>query len=566
MDAVTHPSVRTAAEAARRALLERLIRDGLISTSALNRAEVIAERTGQPVEQVLNQIGVLDDDALRDGYAAIAGCGIWVPSLDAPTIDLDALGVSRQFLLQRRLLPLRIEDEVLICAACDPLDNEGLTGLAFATGKNLTILAAGPSDWRRAFDELTPPETTAPETDERRLDRDLDHVGDQNIDGVGARFLSSVMERALALGASDLHIEPRRHDLRVRLRLDGRLLDHQIASPDLAAPALARIKVIAGLDLGEKRLPQDGRTTAVIQGRSVDVRVSIMPTAFGESAVLRILDRHSAPMDLPGLGFVERDRSLLHQAVRSSHGMFLMSGPTGSGKTTTLYALLQTLADRPVKILSVEDPIEYHFEHVSQTQVAPQIGLTFAHALRAFLRQDPDVIMVGEIRDPETAAVAVQAAMTGHLVLASVHANSALGVVSRLADMGIEPFQLAASLNGAAAQRLVRKLCPKCRKPEQPTVAERQLYEAHGEPVPKRLFRAVGCDACHGLGYRGRMAVAEIFIASDALLHAISRQMPAESLAQQAALEGYVGMAVDGLRKAARGELTVEEVMATVSG
>ena len=554
------------AAAPRQALLDQLLDAGAVSAAALNRAEVIAARTGQRVEQVLNQIGVLEDDTLRDAYAAAAGCGVWRPEAEPVCIDLSELGISHDFLRQRRLLPLRLDGETLICAACDPLDGEGLAGLAFATGRNLVILAAGPADWRRAYADLAPEEPTVADTDQRRLDRDIDHVEDVNADGAGARFLSTVMERALALGASDIHIEPRRHDVRVRLRLDGRLLEHQTVSADLAAPAIARIKVIAGLDLGEKRMPQDGRTTAVVEGRSVDVRVSIVPTSFGETAVLRLLDRDSVPLDLESLGFTGRDREILARVARAAHGMFLMSGPTGSGKTTTLYALLQTLADRPIKILSIEDPIEYHFEHVSQTQVAPHIGLTFAHALRSFLRQDPDVIMVGEIRDPETAAVAIQAALTGHLVLASVHANSALGVISRLTDMGIEPYQLAASLKGAAAQRLIRCLCPECRLARPPTALEIQLFTDHRQPPPAQLYDPAGCPSCHGLGYRGRTAIAEVFLAGEDLLRAVSGRQTASQIMALAERAGFVSMTADGLRKAALGQVTVEEVMATVGG
>src|SRR5262249_34165722 len=249
--------------------------------------------------------------------------------------------------------------------------------------------------------------------------------------------------------------------------------EHERVSADLAAPAVSRVKVIANLDLGEKRLPQDGRTTFVIGGRQGDVRVATSPPVFGETAVLRILDPASVPLDLGPLGWSEAGAEKLLAAARSPHGMFLITGPTGSGKTTTLYALLQTFAGSGKKVLSIEDPVEYHFEHVVQTQVAPNLGLTFASALRSFLRQDPDVILVGEIRDPEPAPVAVQAAMTGHFVLASVHANSALAVLPRLQDMGVEPYQIAAGFRGAAAQRLVRRLCPKCRKRAQPSEAER---------------------------------------------------------------------------------------------
>jgi len=273
--------------------------------------------------------------------------------------------------------------------------------------------------------------------------------------------------------------------------VDGRLIDHQVVSADLAAPAVSRVKVIADLNLGERRLPQDGRTSFVVHGRQVDVRVATSPTVCGESAVLRILDRSAVPLDLDTLGLSADIVGLLRRAARTAHGLFLITGPTGSGKTTTLYSLLQTFTGSGKKVLSVEDPVEYHFEHVSQTQVAPQLGLTFAAALRSFLRQDPDVILVGEIRDPETAAVAVQAAMTGHFVLASVHANDSLAVLPRLQDMGVEPYQLAAGFRGAVAQRLVRRLCPRCAAPGPPTEAERQFIAALGETPPAEFIHPV---------------------------------------------------------------------------
>ena len=324
--------------------------------------------------------------------------------------------------------------------------------------------------------------------------------------------------------------------------------------------------MIANLDLGERRLPQDGRTTFVVAGRQVDVRVATSPTVFGESAVLRILDRTSVPLDLDTLSLSPPVVSVLRRAAKAPHGMFLVTGPTGSGKTTTLYALLQTFAGSPKKVLSIEDPVEFHFDHVSQTQVAPQLGLTFAKALRSFLRQDPDVILVGEIRDPETAAVAVQAAMTGHLVLASVHANDALAVIPRLQDMGVEPYQLAAGFRGAAAQRLVRRLCPACRQARPVNEAERRFADSLELDPPKTAYDAGGCPACKQLGFRGRLLVAEAFLADEALLRCVADARPAAELAAVARRAGLASMAADGLAKAGLGLTTFEEVMAAVDG
>jgi type II secretory ATPase GspE/PulE/Tfp pilus assembly ATPase PilB-like protein len=551
---------------ARARLVEDLIERGRVELAAIARAELVSLRTGQPVEQVLNQLGVLSDEDLTQAYAQAAGCEIWEPhSRPASALTLD-LGVTVDFLRRARLLPLDTAGAAVLCAACDPLDDEALAGLVFAANRPVSVLAARPGDWRRAFDERYGAEAAAPAEalDERRLAREIDQVSDGAVEGSGARLVAEAFEEAIALGASDIHFEPRRHDLRVRLRVDGRMIDYRVVGADLAAPAVSRIKVIANLNLGERRLPQDGRTSFVIGGKSVDVRVATTPTVFGESAVLRILDRSAVPLELGGLGLAEGVTEALRRASRAPHGIFLVTGPTGSGKTTTLYALLETFTGSPKKVLSVEDPVEYHFDHVSQTQVAPGLGLTFAAALRSFLRLDPDIILVGEIRDPETAAVAIQAAMTGHLVLASIHANDALAVLPRLLDMGVEPYQLAAAFRGAVAQRLVRRLCPHCREPGPPTEAELAFAADQDLAAPLRTFRAVGCPACKGVGFKGRAPIAEAFLTDEALLRAIADRQPAAEIGRLARHLGLRSMAADGLDKAMRGETTLEEVMGAV--
>lgn len=551
----------------RQAVLEKLQADGIVDGAALARAELVSTRTGQPVEQVLNQLGALSDEDLASVYAEVAGCEIWDPDRQRIDFKPDELNVPVEFLRRGRLLPIVDAKGTLVCAACDPLDDETVSGLVFATGRKIRLLVARPGDWRRAFDatfSFGAEEEAAP--DERRLEREIDQVADLGAEGAGARLVATAFEAAIAAGASDIHFEPRRHDFRVRLRVDGRLVEHQVVSADLAAPAVSRVKVIANLNLGERRLPQDGRTTFVIAGRQVDVRVATSPTVFGESAVLRILDRTSVPLDLEALSLDQDVVAVLRRAAKAPHGMFLVTGPTGSGKTTTLYALLQTFAGSPKKVLSVEDPVEYHFDHVAQTQVAPNVGLTFANALRSFLRQDPDVILVGEIRDPETAAVAVQAAMTGHFVLASVHANDALAVIPRLHDMGVEPYQLAAGFRGAAAQRLVRRLCPECRKQRKPLEAEVLFAAAAGFEGELATYEAVGCKACKSTGFKGRVAIAEAFLASEDLLRAVADRKPTGEVAQIARGTGLRSMALDGLGKATEGLTTVEEVMAAVDG
>ncbi len=553
---------------ARESVLDYLQREDLVDAAAIARAEMVAGHTRQPVEQVLNQLGSLSDDDLAEAYASTGACEVWSPAKRPVRVKPQDLGVSADYLRRARLLPVEVSDRAMVCAACDPLDDEALSGLVFATGKTISVLAARPAEWRREFDRAfggEAAEKVAP--DERRLANEIDLVSDRSTEGAGARLVADAFEAAIAAGASDIHFEPTRHHFRIRLRVDGRLIEHQVVSLDLAAPAVSRVKVIANLNLGERRLPQDGRTSFVVQGRQVDVRVATSPTVFGESAVLRILDRSNVPLDLDTLGLSPNVIAVIRQATRSAHGIFLVTGPTGSGKTTSLYAVLQSFVGLERKMLSVEDPVEYHFDHVTQTQIAPHLGLTFAAALRSFLRQDPDIILVGEIRDPETAAVAIQAAMTGHLVLASVHANDALAVLPRLRDMGLEPYQLAAGFKGAVAQRLVRRICPKCATTAPPTESEALYLERAGLTVPDQVPKAVGCRACKQTGFRGRIPIAEAFVADEPLLRAIAdRKSGAEIEAIATKASGWRSMMLDGLEKALAGETTVEDVMTVVDG
>jgi general secretion pathway protein E len=534
----------------------RYLRDNhVVDGGSVARATQVASRTGQPIEQVLNQLGSLSDEALVRAYEAVCGFEVWDAEDTTPDEAGLDVGVAPAFLRRKQVMPVGEEDDALLFAAIHPLDPELVAALSFATKRRVRLLAARPGDLRRALALAQPDLATEQTPDALRLAREIDLISDASAEGAGARLVQAALDAAILRGASDIHFEPQRTELQVRLRIDGQMVLFERAAIDVAGPAVSRVKVIAGLDLGEKRIPQDGRTSFVVQGRSVDVRVATSPTVFGESAVLRLLDRQNVALDLDALGIEGDVRQTLERMSETAHGLFLISGPTGSGKTTTLYALLQRMQGSARKILSVEDPVEYHFEHVSQTQVAPQIGLTFATALRSFLRQDPDVILVGEIRDPETAAVAVQAAMTGHLVLASVHANSAAGVAPRLLDMGVEPFQLAAGLKGAAAQRLVRRLCRHCRQRRPAREDEKEAALALGGVV-QQVFDADGCPQCQGSGFKGRVAIVEAFLANDDYLRSLLNTQHQQPI--------WRTMAQDGVEKVAAGVTTLEEVARAV--
>jgi general secretion pathway protein E len=372
------------------------------------------------------------------------------------------------------------------------------------------------------------------------------------------RLINALLAQALREGASDIHLEAYENRSVIRYRVDGMLRDVMTPPRALHAALVSRIKVMASLDIAEKRLPQDGRITLRVAGRPVDVRVSTLPTGHGERVVLRLLDKQHGRLELEALGMNPTTLNELDSLVRAPHGIILVTGPTGSGKTTTLYAALSRLDASKLNIMTVEDPIEYDLDQISQTHVNPRIDLTFARALRAILRQDPDVVMIGEIRDLETAQIAVQASLTGHLVLATLHTNDALGAVTRLADMGVEPYLLATSLIGVLGQRLVRRLCPACKRAAPLDNAEMAALAAH--PV-EQVMHAVGCPACNHTGYRGRTGVYELFALNDAARRLIHEGASESVLRDEAARNGWISLYEDGLRWVAAGETTLEEVM-----
>ena len=376
------------------------------------------------------------------------------------------------------------------------------------------------------------------------------------------RLINALFSQAVREGASDIHVEAFEGRSVVRFRRDGMLRD-VIEPPQVVHGVIvSRIKIMARLDIAEKRQPQDGRIALRLAGRSVDVRVSILPTAHGERVVLRLLDKQAGRLDLTGLGMADTTLAALRELVRQPHGIILVTGPTGSGKTTTLYAALGQLDAKRTNIVTVEDPIEYDLDGVGQTQVNPRIELTFARALRAILRQDPDVVMIGEIRDLETAQIAVQASLTGHLVLATLHTNDAAGAVVRLVDMGIEPFLVASSLLGVLAERLVRRLCPACRRSHAPDRAELALLDnGNGGGADTALFTASGCEACAFTGYQGRTGIFELLLIDDEARRLIHDRASEADLREHARRGGMKGLREDGLRWVRAGETSLEEVL-----
>jgi general secretion pathway protein E len=514
------------------------------------RAEMLSQ---EPVPLALNRLGLVGDYDLQAAFMAVSGLPAAHETPDESVRDL----VTAPFLKARRAILLSVADTHVSLGLVDPFDDIAVRGVVFATGKPARVSVLRSGDQRRLFASMFETrsegwDAAIAEQDDTRLEAALEFSRDAPVARRVAGWLAAAVERR----ASDVHIEPRAHGLAIRFRVDGQL--ETIAEEPLAAAAsvLARIKVLADLDLGERRAAQDGRTTIVVAGRPVDVRVSVVPSVNGEAAVLRILDRSEVRLSFDTLGFSRPERDILDQAVSWPYGLFLVTGPTGSGKTTTLYAALEAMRHSGRKILTIEDPVEFHFDHVTQVQYAPKAGVTFPTAIRAFLRQDPDVILVGEIRDGDTARAAIQAALTGHLVLATLHAIDVERAAPRLLDMGVEPFQLAACYRGAMAQRLVRRLCPHCRHERQATEAECAYL---GAQPGARLFETSGCVACNGTGFLGRIAIAEAFASDPA-----QTGEQGDDLAVGARLTR--GMRDDGVEKILAGQTSVTEVRRALSG
>ncbi|HET9580759.1 MAG TPA: type II secretion system ATPase GspE, partial [Usitatibacter sp.] len=392
---------------------------------------------------------------------------------------------------------------------------------------------------------------------------DVEHLKDLASEAPVIRLVNLILTKALESRASDIHIEPYENRLVVRYRIDGVL--HEVESPPrrLSAAVISRVKIMASLDIAERRLPQDGRIKLRIQGKEIDLRVSTVPTMHGESVVMRILDKGGVPLNFDALGFEGDSLKRFLHCLDQVHGILLVTGPTGSGKTTTLYTALDRLNKPDVKIITVEDPVEYQMPGINQIQVKPQIELTFANALRSIVRQDPDIIMVGEIRDVETVRIAMQSALTGHMVLSTVHTNDAPSTISRLLDMGAEDYLLTSTLNGVLAQRLVRTLCPRCREPHRalPEVIEQMNLRRYVPEGAITVYKPVGCSECAGTGYWGRVCIIEMMVMSDNIRSLIMRHATAGEIRVEAIREGMETMFENGMRKSLAGITTIEEVL-----
>ncbi|HEY1752019.1 MAG TPA: GspE/PulE family protein [Caulobacteraceae bacterium] len=505
-------------------------------------------------------LGLAPDEAIARAMAELYGAPLWDgPAADAPAAPA---GLNEKFLAENHAMVLADGPEGCVVGLVDPGSSELRRGVEYALGRRVQFRTITFEAWRAASHRSLAGLAGA---DAHDVQADAERLKDFASDAPVVRYLDGVLERAIAERASDLHFEQKADRCIVRLRIDGALRDLDPLPGAFGAGVIARAKVLADLDVASTRAPQDGRATLALRGRPTDLRISTTPTVDGESAVLRILTRQGVDFTLASLGFDAGVMAEFEAQLRRPFGLILVTGPTGSGKTTTLYAALRRLATRDRKVLTIEDPIEYVFDAINQTQVNEAAGVTFASALRAFLRHDPDVILVGEIRDSETAKLAVQAALTGHLVLATLHTNDAASAAARLADLGVERYLLAGVLIGVSAQRLAPKLCERCAAPREPTDRETAIFERHHLPRQSlRLREAPGCPACAGAGRHGRLPLGEIFTVDETLERLVSAGAPTADLrAHLATLDGFRPLAEDALRRAAAGEVAVEDAFRT---
>jgi general secretion pathway protein E len=536
----------------------------------LERSRRLARSEDLPLMAVLLRLGVITDRDLSEALATVTGLPVLAADDYPGSIELPQ-GLSRRFLKESRAVPLADGEGAMRLVMADPRDAYVLNAVSLATGITPVPVIGLPAEiaaaLERVADEGGSTGATSPEVDVEAGDdvreEDIEHLRDMASEAPVIRLVNLILQQAVESRASDVHIEPFEGSLKVRLRIDGIL--HEIDAPAArsAAAVISRIKIMARLNIAERRLPQDGRIKLRAAGRELDLRVSTVPTLYGESVVMRLLDKESITLEFATLGFEGDVLQRFLNVLELPHGIILVTGPTGSGKSTTLYTALAQLNTPERKIITVEDPVEYQLDGVNQIQVKPQIGLVFASALRSIVRQDPDVIMVGEMRDLETARIAVQSALTGHLVLSTLHTNDAASTINRLLDMGIEDYLLTSTVNGILAQRLVRKLCPHCREeiPVLDELREELHLDRYAPAEGVRLYKATGCDACAQTGYRGRLAILEFLELSDGVRSLVMRHAISGEIEAFARGEGMQTMYEDGLRKATRGLTTLDEVL-----
>jgi type IV pilus assembly protein PilB len=563
------------AEAISHPLIALIRERGLLDALQIEEIGQEVQRSGKSVIQILQDYGLLDLDSILQIMAD--HLGTMVVTLEPDTIPPEAIAaVPNETARMYQVVPMALYGDTLQIALADPLNPQTMDELGFALKYTLQVVVANPVEVAACIEKFYPAqadlgytsllkelwvdvEATKEEEGPKGLSISLDDaVNDVPV----VKFVNLVLMQAVQDRASDIHFEPFEEEFKIRYRVDGALYEMAPPPKHLATPVTSRLKIMANLNISERRLPQDGRISTVISGKQVDLRLSTLPTAFGESVVLRVLDRGAVQLDLKTLGLPKDGYDFIVETINQPNGIFTVTGPTGCGKTTTLYSCLRHINQIDTKLLTIEDPVEFDIEGIMQVQVNESAGMTFGKALRAFLRQDPDIIMLGEIRDLETAQIAVQASLTGHLVLSTLHTNDASGAVTRMVDMGVEPFLISSTLLAVLAQRLVRRICTSCRTPFEPSESQLQNMSLSAHDIGDKVFYyGRGCPNCNDTGYKGRKGIYELLAVSDAIRNLINDRAPTVVVRQKAIELGMVTLREDGLRGIYAGETTVEEVL-----
>jgi general secretion pathway protein E len=535
---------------------EMLIERKLISNEDLERALELQKERGDKLGKTLVDMGFV---AMRDVLAALSDqLDVPLVSIEGPpAVSTETEALSPRFLRQFRCMPLSRDDHTVTLAMADPLDVETISAVRNCTGLKVSTVLAAEQEILDAIDKYYGDSArgeTEIDPDGAEASEDLEHLRDMASEAPVIRLVNAIIAQAVEKRASDIHLEPFEKEFRIRYRIDGVLYNQEPPPREMKAAMISRVKLMAKLNIAERRLPQDGRIKIKTLGREVDLRVSTLPTLYGESVVMRLLDRSAGDFyDLGRLGFDKHMFSRMEYYTSLPHGIFLVTGPTGSGKSTTLYAALKRINQSDKKIITIEDPVEYQMDGINQLHVNPQIGLTFASGIRHIVRQDPDVIMVGEIRDRETADSAIRSSLTGHFVYSTLHTNDAPSAITRLTDMGVENYLISSSLVAVLAQRLVRLICPHCKAPDVQRIAP------DGEMV--QCYKGRGCEICFGSGYTGRMGIFELMDLNDEIRRLIMRNEDAAEITAVARRNGMRNLREDGWLKVAQGVTTAEEVM-----
>jgi type IV pilus assembly protein PilB len=554
-----------------------LIKDqGLIDDLQYEEAMAEFKRTGKPMTQILQDFGVLDLDTILQAIGSHLG---------APVITIQERDLTPELLRvvpakmarMYQCLPVALANSTLQVALVEPLNVGRIDELGFVVKKDIQLVVADPVQVQKIIEKYYPEENESVNDilkelgSDKEIEREVSEVVVTDDATMMARladqapiirFVNLVLFQAVQDRASDIHFEPFENEFKIRYRVDGALYEMSPPPKHLALPVISRLKVMANLNISERRLPQDGRISYPMGNRTIDMRVSTLPTQFGESVVLRVLDRAAVNLEIESLGFPKYLYDYTVEAIQRPNGIIVVTGPTGCGKTTTLYSCLRRVNTIDSKLLTAEDPVEYDIEGIMQVAINEAVGLTFSRALRSFLRQDPDIIMVGEMRDLETAQISIQASLTGHLVLSTLHTNDAPGAITRLIDMGVEPFLISSTMVAVIGQRLVRTVCKNCRTPFEPTETQLALLNLSPHDLgDKTFYYGRGCSTCNDTGYRGRKGIFELLVISDAIRALINERAPTVVMRQKAVELGMITLREDGLRSIFDGDTTIEEIV-----